>query len=158
MSEPEDVREDVNLIKKVLTVNGYKKWSFQMPKKKAREEDNPTESTTANTHPVCIPYVSGLSEQLQRVSRSHGVPSYHKPGNALRSLLVSTKDKSKKEKQCGMVYSVKCSECDQEYIGETTGRMLGTRFREHTDGKHPTFAKFHTGNLTRFECQRETYQ
>ena len=34
-----------------------------------------------------------------------------------------------------MVYSVKCSECDQEYIGEMA-RMLGTRFREHTDGKH----------------------
>ena len=36
-----------------------------------------------------------------------------------------------------VVYSVtcKCSECDQEYIGETA-RMLGTRFGEHTDGKH----------------------
>ena len=50
--------------------------------------------------------------------------------------MVSPKDKSKKEKQCGVVYSVKCRECDQEYIGET-GRMVGTRFQEHTDGKHP---------------------
>ena len=31
VSEPEDVREEVNQIKKVLTVNGYKKWSFQIP-------------------------------------------------------------------------------------------------------------------------------
>ena len=38
-----------------------------------------------------------------------------------------------------MVHSLKCSECDQEYIGETA-RMVGTRFREHTDGKHPNSA------------------
>ena len=49
--------------------------------------------------------------------------------------MVSPKDKSQKEKQCGVVYSVKCSECDQEYIGETA-RMLGTRLQENTDGKH----------------------
>ena len=42
VSEPEDVREEVNHIKKVLTVNGYKKWSLQIPKKKAREEDTTT--------------------------------------------------------------------------------------------------------------------
>ena len=68
MSEQEDVREEVNHIKKVLTVNGYKKWSVQTPKKKAREKYSPTEGLTANKHLVGIPYVSGLSEQLQRVS------------------------------------------------------------------------------------------
>ena len=41
----------------------------------------------------------------------------------------------KKKTQCGVVYSVKCSECDYKFIGETA-RMLGTRFRENKDGKH----------------------
>ena len=95
-----------------------------------------TEGHTPNKHLVCIPYISGLSEQLQRVFKFHGIPSYHKPFNTIRSLFVSPKDKSKKEKQCGVIYTVTCSECDQEYIAETT-RMLGTRFQEHTDGKHP---------------------
>ena len=40
VSELEHGREEVNHIKKVLTVNGYKKWSFQIPNKKVREEDN----------------------------------------------------------------------------------------------------------------------
>ena len=35
-----------------------------------------------------------------------------------------------------MVYSVKCSEYDQEHISEIA-RMLGTRFREHTSRKTP---------------------
>ena len=127
MSEPEDVREELKHVKKVLTVNGYKKWLLQIPKKNAREED-PTEGPTANKCPVCIPYISRLSEQLQRVFRLYGIPSYHKPCNTLRSLFVSPKDKSKKEKQCGVVYSIRCSECEQEYVSETA-RMLGTRFR-----------------------------
>ena len=39
VSEPEDVEEEVKHVQNVLTVNGYKKWSFQIPKKKVREED-----------------------------------------------------------------------------------------------------------------------
>ena len=59
--------------------------------------------------------------------------------NTIRSLLVSPKDTSKKEKQCGLIYSVKCSECDHEYISETA-RLLGIKFWEHSDGKHPNSA------------------
>ena len=53
--------------------------------------------------------------------------------------MVRPKDKSEKDKQGGVVYSVKCSECDQEYV-EETARMLGTRFWEHTDANHPNSA------------------
>ena len=38
-----------------------------------------------------------------------------------------------------MVYCVKCSDSDMEFIVETA-RMLGIRFHEHTDGKHPNSA------------------
>ena len=41
--------------------------------------------------------------------------------------------------QCEVVYSVKCSDCDKEYISEM-GTTLGMRFRELTDGKHPNSA------------------
>ena len=86
---------------------------FRSPRRKLGKKTK-KEGPTASKHPVCIPYISGLSEQLQRVFKSHGVSSYHKPFNTLRSLLVSPKDMSKKEEQCGVVYSVNCSECDQE--------------------------------------------
>ena len=52
LSEPDDVEEEVKHVKKVLTVNGYKK--------KGREEDNKTEGPTASKHLVCIHYISGL--------------------------------------------------------------------------------------------------
>ena len=76
---------------------------------------------------MCILYISRLSK-LQRVFRSHSIPSYHKPFNMIRSLFVNPKDKTKKEKQFGVVHSVRCSDCDKEYIGETS-RILGTKVR-----------------------------
>ena len=88
-------------MKRVLTVNRFTKWSFQIPKKKVTEETNETEAPTANKHPACIPYISELSDQLQRVFRSHGIPSYHKHFNTLRFLLVNPKDKSRKENSMG---------------------------------------------------------
>ena len=104
-----------------------------------KNEDSNQDNSQAKKFPVAIPYLKGLSEELQRVFKSHGVPTYHKPFNTLRSLLVRPKDKSKKEKQCGLLYSVKFKECNKEYVGETA-RSLGTRFKEHTDGKHPNSA------------------
>ena len=55
VSEPVDVRDEVNHIKKFLLVNRYEKCSFQIPKKKVMKEDNPIEGPTANKHLVCIP-------------------------------------------------------------------------------------------------------
>ena len=66
-------------------------------------EDPSKDRATARKFPVSILYISGILEQLQRVFRSHRVPSYHKCFNTLRSLLLSTKDKTQKEKQCGVV-------------------------------------------------------
>ena len=40
------------------------------------------------------------------------------------------KDQTSKGNKCGVIYHIKCNECDHSYIGETA-RSFGTRFREH---------------------------
>ncbi len=40
------------------------------------------------------------------------------------------------EQQSGVVYQLKCDNCDKIYIGETS-RNLGTRYKGHTTGRHP---------------------
>ena len=61
--------------------------------------------------------------------------------------MVKPNDKSEKDQQCGLVHSVKCGSCDREYIGETA-KALGTRFKEHMDGNHPTSAVHeHTSSM-----------
>ena len=98
-------------IKKALTANVYKKWDFEIPQKRKKVEDPSKDRLTARKFPVSTPYISGVSEQLQRVFRYHSFPSYHKPFNTLRSPLVSAKDKTPKEKQCVLIPQ-KCGGCE----------------------------------------------
>ena len=84
------------------------------------------------SHPLST-NVKGTSEKLQRIFKGHGVPTYHKPFNTIRSQLVRPKDKSEKQRQCGLVYSMRCDQCPAEYVGETA-RTLGLRHKEHTTG------------------------
>ena len=48
----------------------------------------------------------------------------------LRKILVSPKDKTALEKQSGVIYSIKCKDCDSLYIGES-GLKLEKRLAEH---------------------------
>jgi hypothetical protein len=79
---------------------------------------------------VCIPYVRGLSESIQRIGYEVNVRTVFSAKDTLRSRLIRTKsDKYKKNLNKGVVYSIPC-ECREEYIGET-GRPLEVRVNEH---------------------------
>ena len=84
---------------------------------------------------------------------AHGVASYHKLLNTLRSQLVRPKDKTPLEKQCGLVYKVECGVCHKQYTWETE-RILGKRFKEHTDGNHPSSVVQEHIDLT---CHPDTF-
>ena len=43
---------------------------------------------------------------------------------------MRVKDKTEKLKKCGVIYHIKCENCQNDYIGETA-RTLGTRLKEH---------------------------
>ena len=100
VTQQEDKNKETSHIKKVLRTNGYKPWMFKIPKKKNKDEpeNNKREHGENKTkkHPVGLPYTKGLSEELQRIFKSLGVPTYHKPSSTLRQMLVHPKDKNKK--------------------------------------------------------------
>ena len=79
---------------------------------------------------VGLPYVRGTSEKLAKIFREHGVGTYHKPFNTLRSILLHPKDKTPDLKKCGVIYQLQCPQCPEQYVGET-GRTLETRLKEH---------------------------
>ena len=133
ISDPVDQGQEITHIKEVLSANGYPDWIIDVPSQSdatKRKDRKKGSSPSTPSVPVGLPYVAGLSEELQRVFRNHGVSVYHKPFNSLRSLLVKPKDKQKKENKCGTIYHVSCGTCDDHYVGETA-RALGKRFREH---------------------------
>ena len=77
-----------------------------------------------------IPYIRGFSEEVRRTLGRYGVPTYFKPTNTLRQLLVKPKDQVPKDNTVGPVYLIKCEDCEASYVGETE-RSLKARFMEH---------------------------
>ena len=158
MTDPSDKEVEIQHIKHVLSANGYKDWSLEIPNqqdKAARREAKEASNPTTPSSSIGLPYIKGLSEELQRIYHHHGVGVYHKPYNTIRSLLVHPKDKTDKKDKCGVVYNVPCGapQCTDSYVGETQ-RKLGKRFHEHikTD-KESAVLEHHkkTGHSVSFE-------
>ena len=104
-------------------------------KEKKRGEEEATTVTTGvkredKKRPVIIPYIRGFSEELKRTFGGYGIPTYFKPTNTLRQLLVHPKDPVGKDKAVGPVYKISSKECEATYVGETE-RSLKARFGEH---------------------------
>jgi predicted GIY-YIG superfamily endonuclease len=133
-SDKKEKEAELLHIKNALAANGYQPWILKLPKKKAKEKPPQNKITNKKISPVPLPYIQGLSENIQRLFTTHNIPSFHKPFNTLRSLLVKPKDATPKGNQCGLIYHIKCSDCHHNYIGET-GRNMETRLKEHTSRK-----------------------
>merc|ERR1712240_884502 len=95
------------------TKTGPSKFQISQIKKSAKKKNKPTSPLLG------LPYVRGLSVELQRIFKNHGVNIYHKPVNTLRSFLVRPKDPTPIQNQCGVVYNIPCSSCEDSYVGET---------------------------------------
>ena len=68
----------------------------------------------------------------------------------ISSILKTSKDKIEKEASRGIVYKIKCKDCDFIYVGQTS-RALKTRVKEHvkaiaTLDKNSLLAKHHILN------------
>ena len=133
------------LVQVCLGSNGYKPWAFKTPQKKEKAKEKEDCKGEEWKTPVKLPYVRGTTETLQRIFKKHGVATYIKSYNTMRSLLVKLKDKPDPLKKCGVVpvYHISCPKCKEEYMSET-GRTLGTRLQEHLDkNSHSSAIQIH---------------
>lgn len=122
----QDQNQEEVFIEKTLVNNGYpNNFVKKLINKKTRviEEKEKPEAT------VCIPYVRGLSEKIQRIGRNVNLRTVFSSKNTLKSNLVRTKPEVKRKLNKNVVYSIPCA-CAQEYIGETS-RPLEVRVKEH---------------------------
>ena len=79
---------------------------------------------------VFLPYAKGFSERIAKVLRSFNIKVAHKPIRTLSNILKKPKDKIEKEATRGIVYKIKCKDCDCVYIGQTSRAKI-TRERAH---------------------------
>ena len=71
-----------------------------------------------------------MNTEVAKVLRGFNVKVAHKPIHTISNILKKPKDKIEKEASRGVVYKIKCKDCDSVYVGQTS-RALKTRVKEH---------------------------
>ena len=87
-------------------------------------EDNTRKLTT-----VCLPYVKGLAERIQKICSPYDIRTEFTSGSTLRRYLFRVKPPTEFNMTSNCVYSIPCS-CGKIYKSET-GRPLKVRLEEH---------------------------
>ena len=126
---PDSLRDENKYLERVFIKNNYNadfiRRNIYRPTEADATNQNPTHVTT-----VTIPYIKGTSETISRILQPYNIRVAHKPTTTLRHLLTNVKDRDEPNNRQGIVYKIKCSDCEASYIGET-GRNLNTRLTEH---------------------------
>ena len=79
---------------------------------------------------VTIPYVRGVAERICKVLTNFNVRVHFKPLCKLSSFFNIPKDPVSLELTRGVVYQLKCRDCDIVYVGQTKN-SLKTRVSQH---------------------------
>ena len=112
----------------------------QAQQQRNQQNANAKVTTGNNKSYMVLPYVKGLSESMKNVGKKHGIQTYFRGGNTIKSLLMTPKDKDHITKKSGIIYRCKCNrvDCDDEYIGESS-RTFGERYKEHLKAPSPIY-------------------
>ena len=76
-----------------------------------------------------MPFYPSITNKLKDIFRRHNIDVVHNSSFNLKQLICNMKDKSKDFEQSG-IYSVPCTDCNFNYIGQTR-RSIQTRVNEH---------------------------
>ena len=159
------LKEEEDHLQEVLTGNKYPLWALNRVKIKNKttqaqqqriQPNVNTKGTTCNQKSyMVLPYVKGLSESMKNVGKKHGIQTYFKGGNTIKSLLMTPKDKDHITKKSAIIYRFKFKrvDCEDEYIGESS-RTFGERYKEHL--KAPSLIYDHH-NITGHETSIENF-
>ena len=87
------------------------------------------ESETQKPPTVCLPYIRGVSERIQKICAPYNIRTVFKSESTLRRHLVRVKPPTEKNQTKNCIYSIPCS-CSKVYKGKTC-RPLKVRVEEH---------------------------
>ena len=124
--------KEVEHLQKVLSISGYTRsaWVTAIRPCRPRPRERVEGQETMKKGYISLPYIGLCSDAIARIIRKAGVAVHLRPYNSIRSWLVHPKDKITNDEKAGLVYHVKCGDCDATYVGETE-RNLRKRITEH---------------------------
>ena len=95
----------------------------------SRNLDRRIEDSTWKLTTVCLPYIKGLAERIQKICSPYDIRTVFTSGSTLRRYPFRVKPPKEFNMIKICVYSIPCS-CGKIYKGET-GRPLKVRLEEH---------------------------
>jgi hypothetical protein len=108
-----------------LKVNGYTDQFIKSCQNSTTPASQPEERRSF----VTLPYIQGISEKIAKTLNQFHVNVAHKLVKTVGSILKRPKDKFSEDLSTGVVYKIKCKDCEKVYIGQTS-RALKTRTKE----------------------------
>ena len=110
MSESEDRKKEPEHQRGALKCNDYPDGILRDVRKDNNNESRETLETSVKERskkiPNVIQYIKGFLKQLRRVFGKYGIPTYFKPTNTCRQLLVKPKDPTSKENMVIPVHKI----------------------------------------------------
>ena len=91
--------------------------------------DRRIEDNTRKLMSVCLPYVKGLAERIQKICSPYDIRSIFTSGSTLRRYLFRVNPSTEFNMIKNCIYSIPCS-CEKIYQGET-GRPLKVRIEKN---------------------------
>ena len=132
--DPNSIQQEILHLGKTFQANSYPERVLDpILNRNTPQPPQPTAEESTETKILCLPYVRGVTEKIERVCRSIKTVNLKlvtKPHRTIRQTLINVKNRVPEEKRTGVVYEVPCRDCDHVYIGET-GRTLKKRLAEH---------------------------
>ena len=123
-SDTDAYQEEMISLRHNLHRNNYPECITSAP----RNLDRRVEDNTRKLTPVCLPYVKGLAERIQKMCSPYDIRTVFTSGSTLRRYLFRVKPPTEFNMTKNFVYIP--SSCGKIYKGET-GRPLKIRLEEH---------------------------
>ena len=114
-TEEEAIRE-TKRVAEALTANNYPANFIYNGRQRNRQQEL---NDTNQRGMVVLPYAKRFSERIVRVLRGFNIKVAHKPIRTISNILKKPKDKIQREASRGIVYKIKCKDCDCVYISQT---------------------------------------
>ena len=124
-SDTDAYQEEMISLRHNLHRNNYPERITSAPRNVNRSIEDNTRKLTA----ICLPYVRGLTERIQKICSPYEIRTVFTSGTTLRRYLFRVKPQTEFNMIKNCVYSIPCS-CDKIYKGEI-GRPLKARLEEH---------------------------
>ena len=121
---------EMSHIRMTFQNNGYPTRFITQALKHRPAATDPNKEIPETTKILCLLYLRGLSEPIQRICQCIGVKAVFKAQGTLRQALVRVKTPTPELMKKNVVYKVPCMDCEKVYVGETS-RNLKRRLTEH---------------------------